>query len=205
MHHLFGPIFSLVDHHLILSYVLFFLGVFWEGEITIIIAGILVHLEVFSPGLTVLIIVLAAISKTFSGYYIGQYLGRRFPNSNFLKFFERKVLYFLPRFKDKPFWSILISKCIYGLNNATLVFSGYVGVDFKKYLKAECIASVLWLGTMFALGLFFSATALSWNHGIRTFMLTVIVFIVLFMFLQKLINLCIEIFEEGQAGASDDK
>ena len=197
---IFGPIYSFfntfVYSHLILSYLILFLGVFWEGEITLIIAGIFVHIGVFNPEYTLAIIVAAAVSKALIGYYLGKYLGKRFPNSSFLKFFERKVLYFLPRFKEKPFWSICISKCIYGVNNATLVFAGYIGVDFKKYCKAEFIASTVWLGTMFCLGLFFSATAFSWNHGIRTFITTVLIFIILFMFVQKLINLCIEIFEE---------
>ena len=199
MHQLFGPIYLFVNAHSVLSYFVLFLGVFWEGEISLILAGILVHLQVLSPVLAVSIIVVAALSKTFIGYYVGAYLGRKFPNSGFLKFFERKVLYFLPRFKEKPFWSIVISKCIYGVNNATLAFAGYVGVDFKKYLKAEIFSSIIWFGGMFGLGLFFSATAFSWNHGIRTFTLTVLVFIILFMFVQKFINLCIEIFEDIDA------
>ena len=196
MHHLFWPIYSFVNAHSILAYVALFLGVFWEGEISLIIAGILVHLEVLSPTLTVSIAVMAALSKTIFGYYLGEYIGDKFPNSGFLKFFERKVLYFLPRFKEKPFWSIFLSKCIYGVNNATLVFAGYIGVDFKKYFKAELVSSLLWFGVMFGLGLFFSATALAWNSGIRMFFLTILIFIIIFMFIQKIINLFIEIFEE---------
>ena len=195
-HHLFGPIFTLVDAHSVLAYLLLFLCIFWEGEISLIIAGILVHLGILSPLIVIPVAVLAALSKTFIGYYLGEYLGKKFPNSSFLKFFERKVLYFLPRFKERPFWSIVLSKCIYGVNNATLVFAGYVGVDFKKYLKAEIFSTTVWFGIMFGLGLFFSATALSWNHGIRTFVLTILVFIIIFMFIQKLINLVVEIFEE---------
>lgn len=199
MHHLFEPTYEFVNNHSVLAYVALFLGVFWEGEISLILAGILVHLDILSPGLTVSVVVLAALSKTLLGYSLGKYLGKKFPHSKFLKFFERKVLYFLPRFKEKPFWSIFLSKCIYGVNNATLVFAGYIGVDFKKYCKAEFISSIIWLGAMFGLGLFFSATALSWNHGIRTFVLTVLIFIIAFMFIQKLINLFIEIFEDMDA------
>jgi membrane protein DedA with SNARE-associated domain len=195
-HHLFVPIFNLVNSHIILAHVLLFLFVFWEGEISLILAGILVHLDMFSIYSVIPIVLTAALAKTIIGYYLGKYLGKKFPNSASLKFFERKVLYFLPRFKERPFWSIVLSKCIYGLNNITLVFAGYVGVEFKKYFKAEIISTVLWFGIMFALGLFFSATALSWSHGIRTFFLTILIFIIVFMFIQKLINLFVEIFEE---------
>ena len=196
MHHFFEPIYSFVDAHSVLAYVVLFIGVFWEGEISLIVAGVLVHVGALSPLLVILISIAAALSKTLIGYYLGQYIGKKFPNSKFLKFFERKVLYMLPRFKERPFWSIVLSKCIYGANNATIVFAGYIGVDFKKYFEAEIFSSTIWFGVMFGLGLFFSATALSWNHGIRTFFLTILIFIIAFMFIQKLINLVIEIFEE---------
>ena len=79
------------------------------------------------------------------------------------------------------------------------MFAGYMRVDFKKYCEAEFLSSIIWFGAMFVLGLFFSATALSWNHNIRNFILTVLIFIILFMFIQKLINLFIEIFEDMDA------
>lgn len=202
MHHIFFPIYSFVSEHSILAYFLLFIGVFWEGEISLIIAGILVHLQMLSPEITIAVALLAALSKTFVGYSIGRYIAQKFPHSSFLKFFERKVLYFLPRFKERPFWSIFLSKCIYGVNNATLLFAGYIGVDFKKYLKAEISSTLIWFSIMFCLGVFFSATALAWNRGIRTFFLTVLIFIVIFMFVQKIINLIIEIFEEIDSEAN---
>ncbi len=196
MHSLLDPLSLFVNNHSVFSYGALFLGAFLEGEIMLIMAGVMVHLGVFPIGLTVGIVALAAASKTLIGYYLGVYIGRKFPNSPLLKYFERRVFFFLPRFKERPFWSIVLSKCIYGVNNATLVFAGYVGADFKTYLKAEAISSVVWFGGMFGLGLFFSTTALSISHNFRNFGLLILLFIIGFMILLKVINLVIELLEE---------
>lgn len=196
MHSLFSPLSSFVTDHGAVAYGALFIGVFWEGEITLIMAGVLVHLQVLSLPTTMVIVVVAATAKTLLGYQLGKYIGRAFPHSPLLKYFERKVFYFLPRFREQPFWSIVISKCIYGVNNATLVFAGYTGADFKKYCLAELISSVVWLGGMFGLGLFFSQTALNISHNFRSFSLLVLLFIVGFMVLLKVINLIIELIEE---------
>ena len=44
MNHFIDPFYHLVLNHPILAYGVLFLGVFWEGELTLIIAGIFVHL-----------------------------------------------------------------------------------------------------------------------------------------------------------------
>ena len=183
-------------HHAMLLYIVMFFGVLWEGELTLIITGILVHVGVFSFWPAVFIAVAAAILKTVVGYRFGRYLGRKFPNSSLLKFVERKVLYFLPRFKERPFWSIVVSKFIYGVNNVTLAFAGYIEADFKMYCLAEGLTSVFWLGGMFMLGYFFSGAALAFSHTFRTFSLRIALFIIGFLIVQKIINLVIEIVEE---------
>ena len=191
-----GPIASLIGGHVILLYIIMFVMVIWEGEITLIIAGILVHIGVFSLPLTLFLALIAAITKTIVGYRLGSYLGRTFPNSSFLKYMERKVFFFLPRFRERPFWSIVVSKFIYGVNNLTLVFAGYVNADFNMYCLAEGTSSFFWLGGMFGLGYFFSASALAFSHTLRSFALRIALFIIGFMIIQKIINLVIEVVEE---------
>ena len=196
MHTFLSPFSSFMTTHGTLAYAVLFIGVFWEGEITLIMAGILVHLSIFSFPATLTVTILAATSKTLLGYQLGCFLGKSFPHSPLLKYFERKVFYFLPRFREQPFWSIILSKCIYGVNNATLVFAGYVGADFKKYCLAEFISSVVWLGGMFGLGLFFSQTALGFSHSVRNFGFIILLFVLAFMITLKVVNLIIEIAEE---------
>lgn len=196
--HFFNPFSAFFYDHVMLSYCVLFFFTFLEGEIALIIGGIFAHLGILSTPVTIGLIVVAATLKTIAGYHFGKYLGAKFPQSKVLKYFERKVLYFLPHFREKPFWSIVLSKFIYGVNNAALVFAGYLRADFKKYCFAELVSSAVWLGGMFALGYYFSAKAFSISHNFRNFSLIILLFIIGFMILQKIINLIIEVAEEWE-------
>lgn len=193
---LFNPFSSFFYTHVLLSYCVLFFFIFLEGEIALIIGGIFIHLGILSLWITIPLAIIAAFLKMFTGYAFGAYLGRRYPNSKFLQFIERKILYFLPHFREKPFWSIVLSKCIYGVNNAALLFSGYVHADFRTYMKAEMISSLVWLSIMLGLGLFFSSTALSVSHSLHAFLFLILIFVVGFMVLQRVINFVIETIED---------
>ncbi len=193
---------SFVIEHSFLSYGLLFLAVFWEGEIALLTAGILVHLGVFEGWISVPVIILAALAKTLIGYRIGSFLGRVFPNSALLKYLERRILYFLPRFREKPFWSIVVSKCMYGINNIALVFAGYMKADFKKYFFAEMLSSTVWFGGMYGLGYFASGTALSVSHNSKTFSMIILLFVIGIMLALKLIALVVELIEEIRSRVS---
>lgn len=202
LHHyafLLNPFSTFFYTHVLLSYCVLFFFIFLEGEIALIIGGIFVHLGILSLWVTILLTIIAAFLKMFAGYGFGAYLGRKYPNSKFFKYIERKILYFLPHFREKPFWSIVLSKFIYGVNNAALLFSGYVHADFKIYMKAEMLSSFIWLGAMLGLGLFFSSTALSISSSFHHFSLVLIGFILGFIVLHKIINMVIEYIEDLSA------
>jgi membrane protein DedA with SNARE-associated domain len=182
--------------HALLAYCVLFFFLFLEGEIAIVIGGIFVHLGILSMGITVALVVIAALLKMFAGYRFGAWLGRTYPESGFLKYIEHKILYFLPQFREKPFWSLFLSKFIYGVNNVALVFSGYVRADFATYLKAEVLSSAIWLGGLFWLGLFFSSKALSISHSFHNFSLLIGLFIVGFVIILRAVKNIIEIVEE---------
>ncbi len=197
MHSYFlNPFSAFFTSHILVSYLVLFFFVFIEGEIALIVGGIFVHLGILSLGITIPIVIAASGLKMIAGYRFGGYLGRKYPESGFLKYIERKVYYFLPRFREKPFWSIVLSKFIYGVNNATLIFCGYVKADLRTYLRAEALSSVVWLGSMFGLGLFFSSKALLISHNFRNFSILIFLFIVGFMVLHKIVSTVIEIAEE---------
>ena len=196
MHQFLDPFSTFITTNPELAYAILFLGILWEGEFILIMAGILVHLKIFSLFPTLAIATSAAAVKTVLGYYIGSFLGKTFPNSQILKYFERRVFYYLPRFRERPFWSIFLSKFIYGVNNAALIFAGYVKANFKIYCIAEGVSSIIWLGGMFVLGNLFSQKALSISHNVRNFIFIILLFTIGVVILQKTINIIIEIFEE---------
>ncbi len=174
---------------------LLFLGVFWEGEIMLIISGILVHQGALHLESTIAISLGAAFMKTVLGYLIGVWTARRFPNSKFLRYIERRILLLLPKFKERPFWSIFISKFIYGVNNATLVFAGYMKANFRIYVRAEVISTIIWLAGFIWLGYFFSYAAFSISHDVRKVVILILAFITCFILLQRFISFLYDLVE----------
>lgn len=184
--------------HSVFAFGLVFLLVVIEGEIALIFSGIAVHLHILHlfPLLPVLFV--GAVVKSIVWYYIGVWLAHYFPRSHIFEYLTRKVQAFLPHFKDRPFWSIFISKFIYGINHFTLVFCGYTKTHFKTYFKAEFISSIFWVAIYFLLGLILSYAALAISHDLRKFMFLIFLFIILYMGVQKLLTIIIEFVEETQ-------
>jgi len=181
--------------HELLAYILIFFGIIVEGEVVLIFSGILS----FFGGLNLIISFLAGLAgvctKSYLGYHLGSYLKKKYPHNRFFKYIEGKILYFLPHFKDRPFWSIFVSKFIYGINHFSLVLAGYLNIDFKTYFKAEFSSSLIWLMEFLALGYFFSYTALGISKDIRKFSLIILVFVVGFILLENFITFLYELFK----------
>ncbi len=185
----------LVDQHQILAYILIFLGLIFEGEIVVIFAGVLSHLGALNIWFTIFFILLGAFSKTILFYYLGTMIHNKWHEINFFKYIERRVLYIMPHFIQKPFWSIFISKFIIGVNYMVIIFSGYKKINYKKYLKAEISANLIWAPLLLSLGYFFSYTALQVSREISRFSLVILILMILFFLFDKLVEWVYEIFE----------
>jgi len=186
----------LVSDHQILAYLIIFLGLIFEGEVILISAGILSHLGALNIWFTICFILIGGLTKTVSGYYIGTLLHDKWHETKFLKYIERKVLGVMPHFNHKPFWSIFISKFLFGFNYMTIIFAGYERINYKKFLRAEISSTLIWAPALLSLGYFFSYTALSISREIWRFFLVILVFLILFFLFDKLIAWIYEIFEE---------
>ena len=186
----------LVEHHQILVYGVIYLGLIFEGEFVVISAGILSHLGALNLYFSLLFILLGSLSKTFLGYALGEFLYKKFNNHKFFRYIQKRVYSVLPRFKTKPFWSIFISKFIIYANNITIIFSGYEKIDYKKFLKAEISATVIWAPVLLSLGYFFSYTALHVSREIWKFLLVVLILFIIFILFDKLVSWLYELFEE---------
>ncbi len=182
-----------IQNHEILAYAGLFLGIILEGEIFMIFAGILAGLGAFDIQVTVLVSFAGALVKSLVWYALGKAMFYKYPTSALFKFLDKKVRFFLPKFKERPFWSIFISKFIYGLNHFTLLYSGYVKVDFKTYFKAETYSSVPWVIGFLSLGYFFSYAALSISKDIRKFSIVILLFFIGFILLENFLAFLYEL------------
>ncbi|MFA6397376.1 MAG: VTT domain-containing protein [Candidatus Paceibacterota bacterium] len=180
--------------HAAWAYIVLFLGVIIEGEVVIISFGVMSHLGVFQAFPVLLVAFLGAMVKTMLGYYIGDLLGRKFPNSKFLIYLQKRIIFFFPRLVEKPFWSIFFSKFIVGINHVTLVFAGFSKINFKTYFKAELFSTIIWMSYIFGLGYFFSAVALSISKNVNKFLLIILLLIFAFMSFEKIATVFVEFF-----------
>jgi membrane protein DedA with SNARE-associated domain len=187
-----------VQMHEFWAHIVLMVGVVIEGELVLIIAGILAHLHGWPFPVAFFFGFLGAMLKTILGFGIGRGLKLKYPTSPFLGFLEKKIHFFLPYFKQKPFWSIFVSKFIYGVNHLTLIFAGFVRIRFRTYFYAELASSVIWVLGLISVGYFFSHTALNISRDFRKFTLIIFGFFVAFIALQRFLIFIYQIFEEAK-------
>ncbi len=185
----------LVENHQVYAYLIIFLGLIFEGEVIVITAGVLASLGALNFWTALFFILAGGMVKTFGGYYLGGYLYTRYSEHNFFKYLERRVLYFMPRFQQRAFWSIFISKFVMGTNYLVIIFSGYNKIPFKTFLKAEILSTILWAPSLLYIGYFFSETALSYTKEIGRFSFIVLVLVIIFLLFDKLVATFYRLFE----------
>ena len=187
---------SLVAHHHTLIYFAILLGVVFEGEFFVIFSGVLAHLGALNFWVVLVFIICGGLGKTFLGYWIGRCIHDKWGDTKFCRYLKRRVNYFLPHFQRKPFWSIFISKFIMGANHLVILFSGFQKVNFRQFLRAELISTAIWAPGMLLLGYFFSYTAFHISRELWRFSLIILVFIIIFIVLEKVVSWLYEFVEE---------
>lgn len=179
---------GLVQDHRFLGYGILFLAMVIEGEMFLIIAGMLARLGAFDFGDVLWISFAGVMVGDVFWYALGMFFSRRGRVSRFSLAAEKSVSYLLPEFRKKPFRSIFLSKFIYGANHATLVLSGVLRVKFSLFLKAELVASFVWVAIFSVVGFMFGQVALSVTNKISQFALAALVFVVMFILIQRYVG-----------------
>lgn len=176
-----------------LAYLVLFAAVVIEGELAALVGGIFAHVGALSMPVVVAVVFAGAMAKTVSWYWFGTYLSSHDWAKKILGYIENRVLFLLPRLKVRPFWSIFVSKFIYGINHITLILSGTMRINYKTYFKAEFYSSIIWTLGMTSLGFFFSRTAIGYSKELHKFSLAIGLFILLFILIEKFIIFLVKI------------
>ena len=178
---------QLVQDHRFWGYAILFIAMVFEGEVFLIVAGMLTALDAFDVGDVLFLALTGVILGNVMWYYLGLKLKDTGFSKRVISWSQKAVLYFLPRFHEKPFKSIFFSKFIYGVNRATVIMSGVLHVPFKLFFRAEFLASIAWVVLYFSVGYFFGYTAISMTKNAPRFALLVVIFVIGFILIQKLI------------------
>jgi membrane protein DedA with SNARE-associated domain len=183
-----------VELHASIAYVLIVVGVIIEGEIVVILAGIFSNLGGLNIFLAFIATLFGGGLKSVIGYGLGYYLQKEHSHRKFISAAERRVNYFLPRFQERPFWSIFVSRfLVLGLHWFSLIVVGYKKIKLKTFAEAELASLLIWSVAVLALGFFFSYTALSISRDIRNFLLIIFLFFLAFFVVERMIAFVIEL------------
>ncbi len=185
-----------VEMHADVAYILITLGVIIEGEIVVIIAGIFAHLGSLNIFIAFIATMIGGGAKSVIGYGLGYYLQKHHSGQPIIRQAERKVHYFLPRFAERQFWSVFLSRFfILGFHWFSLLFSGYKKIKPRIFAEGELASLLVWSSSILAIGYFFSYTALSISRDIRKFIIIIFFFFIAFFVLEKIIAFIIELVE----------
>ncbi|MBI5078264.1 MAG: VTT domain-containing protein [Candidatus Yonathbacteria bacterium] len=174
-----------VQDHRVLGYVVLFLAMVAEGEMFLIVAGILARLKALDLGDVLWVSFAGVMVGDIFWYWLGMFTARSRKFLFLMRAAERTVLILLPRFRENPFNSIFLSKFIYGANHAALVLSGIVRVKFQLFIKAELIASFAWVAIFSVVGFMFGHAALAVTHRAAQFALIALIFVIGFILIQR--------------------
>lgn len=131
-------------------YVIIFVGLLFEGEAVLLAAYFLVNLGYLNIFGVTAIAVISVVSGDILWYFLGANLGQ----SSALGKWLTKVAYPLDcQLTKKPFRTIFVSKFAYGTHRITLLRSGWLKIDFWRYLKYTFFSSMIWIILIGALGL----------------------------------------------------
>lgn len=183
------------EKHLLVAFLFVFISVVIEGEIILLILGVLLHLHVVPFFVLVAFLIPALVVKTTFWYLLGKNIKKRFPDSKFLHFIETTIEKLFPTFVEKPFFPIFISKFAYGLNHATLAFAGYKHISIRLYALVETISSLVWVVLLIGTGYVLSFAALTITTDIRKVSIIILLGIVAFLIFQRVLSFLFTLFE----------
>ncbi len=189
-----------VELHADIAYILIVLGVIIEGEIVVILAGIFANLGSLNVFIAFIATMIGGGVKSVLGYSLGYYLQKNHSGRPIINQAEHRINYFLPRFSERPFWSIFLSRfLILGLHWFSLIFSGYKKIKIRTFAEAELGSLMVWSISVLALGFFFSFAALSVSRDVRKFIGIILIFFIVFFIVEKIIAFIIELFNAEES------
>ncbi len=132
-----------------------------EGDITLLISGVLAHSNVFGSYSFFWVFVagtLGGMAGDSFGYMIGRIFHERAKDYRFYQVAQPRVEKLIAKFGGS---AIVISKYIYGIRLAMCVFYGVAKMPFLRFLMLSAISCSIWVGLLAGTGYFFSGAITS--------------------------------------------
>jgi membrane protein DedA with SNARE-associated domain len=127
-----------------------------EGDITLLISGVLAHSNFFGAYSFLRVILFGTLGGMVGdsfGYMIGRIFHENAKDYRFYQVAQPRVEKLIAKFGAS---AIIISKYIYGIRLAVCVFYGVGKMPYLRFLMLSCISCLLWVMLLSGVGYFFS-------------------------------------------------
>ena len=132
------------------------IGSAFEGDFTLILAGVVAHLGIFSFPLAVAAGAVGSLVGDTAWYALGRFRGARFRGSRLYvrvgPTIERLAAQLGP-------WQLLAARFVYGTKSASMIFWGLHGLPFRRFLLIDTVGCVLGSLVFTSLGYLLSGSA----------------------------------------------
>ncbi len=132
-----------------------------EGDITLLIAGVLAHSSFFGQYSFLKVIIFGTLGGMVGdsfGYMIGRIFHRNAKDYRFYQVAQPRVEKLIAKFGAS---AIIISKYIYGIRVAMCIFYGVGKMPYLRFLFLSGISCFLWVLLLSGVGYFFSGAITS--------------------------------------------
>ncbi|KKQ21794.1 MAG: hypothetical protein US36_C0013G0008 [Candidatus Wolfebacteria bacterium GW2011_GWC1_37_10] len=175
------------ETHRLISYLIIFLAVLVEGEIILLLAGILSRNGYLDFYNAVMIAFFAAMIHDFLFWSLGKWLyksGRK----KFCFINLAKTAGFFERIKINDGLYIFSSKFAWSLNKVILAASGYLKFPFKELLRYSFLASLIWSIFFVSLGHTFAYQTDILRRDMKTALIFIIGFALIIVTLENILR-----------------
>ncbi|HEY6331587.1 MAG TPA: DedA family protein [Blastocatellia bacterium] len=130
-----------------------FFGTMVEGDLTLLLSGVLARAGAFTLSEAVLV----GTAAGFVGDSISYFIGARFRGTaRSLRFFNRARPRIERLMKRFGVLSVFIVKYVYGLRTASAIFWGLAHFRFYRFAPLTLVSCLLWVGVLAGLGFTFA-------------------------------------------------
>lgn len=127
-----------------------------EGDITLLLAGVLAHQGYFGPFSFLKVYIFGTlggmVGDTF-GYFVGRLFQKSVKNHAFYKMAQPRIERLIEKFGGT---AIIVSKYIYGIRAAMCLFNGIGRMPLHRFIFLDFISCSIWVLLLSSVGYFFS-------------------------------------------------
>ena len=131
---------------------LFFFAAF-EGDLTLLLTGVLVHLGIWRPAEALAVATAGAVTGDSFYFWLGHGTARRWLTTAH----GQRVLPRIERAAQRyGVWSLFFARYVYGARIATMFFWGMRRIPYRKFFALDALNCLIWASVFGGVGYLFS-------------------------------------------------